>query len=150
MDRVAAGTLASRPRASRAGTKGGAPPAKLPRQHAWLLAALRHEGAYFRNQLERMFWEPQTAALLTRLPQAARILRPICDMLGLRDPCVPQLPRRKRRPAPKPPSRPEKPAKAPRDDAPSVFLPRPPQEICPRLLTRWPWVPHPNARPKPG
>ena len=85
------------------------PPHRLPSEKAWLLRELLHEAAYFRAHLETLFAEPGIADLLATAPQAARILRPICRMLGLDlgpglSPAVARPPRTRRRPAPAPPA----------------------------------------------
>ena len=157
------------PRAPRPGRSGGPAPIRLPTTKGWLIADLKYEAANFASQLNHLLNRPESVALLAHFPQAGRILRPICRMLGLDHPALARAPRK---PSPRQPPSPapafaglgcaadqargEGRADAPSGRAaqppavaPSVFLPRPPQELCPRLLTRWPWVPHPNAKPKP-
>ena len=105
MARYAAGKLKTRIQAPR--KAGPKPPIRLPQGRGWLHKAfakdparLHHANAY-RNQLETLLNEPEFADLVAT-PQAARILRPLCKMLGLTVPGFPALPPRKPRP-PKPP-----------------------------------------------
>jgi hypothetical protein len=149
MARLAAGT---RVRPSRArDRRGGAPPAPLPTQCGWLLADLRHEAAYFHHRLDALLAEPETAAILAACPQAARILRPICRMLGLRPAALPPLPRRPRKPRRKP-RRPPAPAPVAEPEliplAATRRLRRGPDGLylppCPHV--GWPWFPHPANR----
>jgi hypothetical protein len=82
MRALAAGTLrTAKPRPGRPGS--GKRPAAFPTQRAWLLAALKHEGAYFGIRIEALLAEPATARLIAATPQAQRLLRPICRMLGV-------------------------------------------------------------------
>ena len=107
MDRLAAG----RPPRPHRGTPRKAPPRdQLPRKRAWLLAALRHEGGLAHLWLNELLDRPDTRALLEAHPEAARILRPLCRMLGVEHPALP-CPAPKPRapkpiPAPEPPWRP--------------------------------------------
>lgn len=141
---------ASRARASR-------PPAILPRSRAWLIAALRHEGVGFASQLNHLLAEPANARLIAAAPHAARLLRPVCHLLGISPPALarpgairPSAPRPPPRPAPHPEPRPA----PPRRDQPRVPLPRhahdaadppaypPPLHLsapCPHVA--WPWFP---------
>jgi len=147
LDRLAAGTLRPRiPRPSRKPAGSAAAlrkPRGYPTTHAWLRATLVQEANAFGSQLTHLLDQPETRALLAAAPQAARLLRPICHMLGiqpeaLRRPSAPK-PARPARPAPPrfPRFRVEPPAE------PAAFNPRPVRPLCPRLLDRWPW----NALP---
>ena len=69
-----AGTAPSAPRPPRL---------RLPHQHAWLTVALKHHGAGHAHRLENLLAEPEAAALIAACPQAARLLRPLCRMLGI-------------------------------------------------------------------
>src|SRR5947209_16938317 len=60
----------------------------LPRRSGWLLR-LTPSAAAARSQLEYLLADPEMAALLAEVPQAGRILRPLCHMLGI--PPVPAL-----------------------------------------------------------
>lgn len=149
MERLATGTPFP---AARAGShRGGPAPAPLPSRHGWLLADLRHEAGHFHQRLATFLAQPDCAALLAACPQAARILRPICHILGLPPGALPQRPRppRQRRPMP---------ARPPVE--PSVLQPRPAAQIpawrhpellpgagpppCPHV--GWPWFAHPAFR----
>jgi len=149
LDRLAAGTLRARTPCPNRKAATSAAPRKLrgyPTTHAWLRATLAHEANAYGSQLSDLLDQPETRALLAAAPQAARLLRPICRMLGIQPDAV----RRPPRPAAPRPPRPAKaePPRLPRLRAeppaePSVFSPRPLQPLCPRLLDRWPW----NALP---
>ena len=54
----------------------------LPAVPAWLLVAVR-EAAPFAARLEAMLTEEECAAFLAAAPQARRLLRPLCRMLGI-------------------------------------------------------------------
>ncbi len=83
MQKLEAGTLRVRnPRPSR--KSSGKRPLALPRQRAWLLTDLKHEGAYYALRLEALLAEPDIAALISTTPQAQRLLRPLCHILGVR------------------------------------------------------------------
>jgi len=61
------------------------PPTKrkcLPRRFAWLVR-LVPEAASCGTQLQHLLSDPAMAALLAASPQARRILRPLCRMLGV-------------------------------------------------------------------
>ena len=100
------------PRPSRAGKprKSCAKPG-FPTGRAWL-AANRHDVCGFASQLQHLFSHPDLPAFLVAAPQAGRILRPLCHMLGIEPPpgatLPPRPPRpRKPRPAPAPPPAPD-------------------------------------------
>ena len=112
MARLAAGKLKTRIQAAR--KAGPKPQIRLPQGRGWLPRAfakdparLHHANAY-RNQLETLLNEPEYADLIAT-PQAARILRPLGQMLGLVVPALPPLPPRK--PRPKTPPKAKKPRK---------------------------------------
>ncbi len=100
-DRLAAGPPA-KPR-HRAPRPGGPCPVRLPTAFGWLLTDLRHEAALYHLRLEALLTEPTAAEIIAASPAAARILRPICRMLGLRPTVLPALAPRRRPPAPRPP-----------------------------------------------
>jgi hypothetical protein len=149
MDRLAAGSL--RPRAPRPARRSAASPRSprgFPVTRAWLLAALRHEAAAYGAQLTTLLEEPGSRALIAAVPQAARLLRPVCHMLGFMPAPLRLPPRRRSRPraqAAAPPTR-ARPLPPARDADPPALLPRPPRPLCPRLLLRWPF----NTRPAPA
>ena len=132
MSRLAVGT----PSKPRQPGRSGSRPVPLPSGNGWLRAALRHEGAACATQLEHLLAEPETAALLAQFPQAARILRPICRMLGLRLAPLPPTPRL-------PPTAPA--LIAERARAPQVPPLAATAPSCPRA--RWPWFPRTIANP---
>ena len=74
-----------KPRKSRAGgTRAPGEPkaSELPRVPAWLLVAVR-EAAPFAARLEHLLSEAECVEFLAAVPQARRILRPLCRMLGV-------------------------------------------------------------------
>ena len=73
-----------KPRKSRAGGTrlGGRGKSALPAVPAWLLVAVR-EAAPFGARLEHLLSEAECVAFLAAVPQAGRILRPLCRMLGV-------------------------------------------------------------------
>ncbi len=65
----------------RAGARAGA--ARLPVRFAWLLPLVPGEAACFAGQLRAALGEAEMVALLEASPQARRVLRPLCRMLGI-------------------------------------------------------------------
>ncbi|MFP5248425.1 MAG: hypothetical protein ACLGP3_01200 [Acidobacteriota bacterium] len=61
----------------------------LPCSHAWLVR-LVPQAAAAASQLSHLLAEPEMAALVTAAPQARRLLRPLCRMLGVRMPPGPK------------------------------------------------------------
>ncbi len=59
------------------------PVERLPRGLAWLLR-LVPEAAVYGSQLNHLLSDPEMVALLTAAPQMGRLLRPLCQMLGIR------------------------------------------------------------------
>jgi len=64
---------------------GGAAAVRLPREFGWLRQALP-ETAQFAGVLSYLLRDPETAALLERTPEAGRVLRPLCHLLGVKRP----------------------------------------------------------------
>jgi hypothetical protein len=64
------------------GTPGSKPVSVLPTTPAWLLVAVR-EAAPFGARLENLLSEAECEAFLAAAPQARRLLRPLCRMLGV-------------------------------------------------------------------
>lgn len=58
---------------------------RLPSRRAWLLRALGWEVAGYGSQLRALLAEPEMAALVAAVPGVGRILRPLCQMLGVTD-----------------------------------------------------------------
>ena len=121
----------SRPRPPRPPAVPPRPPQPLPRGHAWLVR-LVPESAAAASQLQYLLAEPEMAALFAAAPQAGRILRPLCRMLGVRPPAALRLPPPASRPTtprraagglpPSSPAPPEPPPR-PRRTAPAPKLP---------------------------
>ncbi len=59
------------------------PVERLPRGFAWLLR-LVPEAAVYGSQLNHLLSDPEMVALLQAAPQMGRLLRPLCQMLGIR------------------------------------------------------------------
>jgi hypothetical protein len=64
------------------GTPVNKPLSAFPATPAWLLVAVR-EAAPFGARLENLLSEAECAAFLAAAPQARRLLRPLCRMLGV-------------------------------------------------------------------
>jgi len=104
--RVRAGTLPAaapvRPRAATPRPAASRPPSLLPRQFGWLLRLVPEPWRInaWRVPLEEVLADPETVALVAAGPQAGRILRPMCRMVGVTPPSYLQLPQRPRLPRP--------------------------------------------------
>ncbi len=96
--RVRAGRLPANAAATRSG-KSGPPPPNLPKSRGWLVR-LMPEAAASASQLQHLLADPEMAALLAAAPQAGRLLRPLCRMLGVGLPPALRLPPRPKQPAP--------------------------------------------------
>ena len=85
LERFRAGTL----RVSVGGRSGGggrrAAPVgrRLPLGFGWLLPLVPSEAACFAGQIREVLAEPEMVALIAAAPQARRVLRPLCRMLGI-------------------------------------------------------------------
>ena len=55
----------------------------LPVRFGWLVRVAGFEAAGFGSQLRAVLAEPEMVALLASVPQAARLLRPLCRMLAV-------------------------------------------------------------------
>ena len=74
-----------KPRKSRAGgtrVVGERKTSDLPRVPGWLLVAVREAGPYG-TRLEDLLSEAECVEFLAAVPQARRLLRPLCRMLGV-------------------------------------------------------------------
>ena len=126
---------------------------RLPSGNGWLSSALGYQGRGYAGQLDHLLSQPETLALLAEIPQAARILRPICQMLGvwptIRAPRAP----RPRKPPCAPSARSARPPPAPRrPSVPTAAWP-PPRVLSPNALAARalnpipPWFPNRRAKP---
>jgi hypothetical protein len=70
------------PRVGRGGG-GRTGPRVLPSRFGWLLPLVPGEAACFAGQIRAVLAEPQMEALIAVSPQARRVLRPVCRMLGI-------------------------------------------------------------------
>jgi hypothetical protein len=84
------------------------PRLRLPAGKAWLRAALDWPVGSLGSQIQFLLDRPEHAPLIAASPQAHRLLRPLCRMLGLAPACIPPLPRRPRKPRPKPEPKPKR------------------------------------------
>jgi hypothetical protein len=64
------------------GTQARKPASKFPATPAWLLVAVR-DAAPFGAGLDSILSEAECAAFLEAVPQARRLLKPLCRMLGV-------------------------------------------------------------------
>ena len=86
--------VARAPRNRQAETPAGRPAGprqSYPASRAWLVVRV-WEATAFRSQLEHLLSQEDCAAFLAAVPQAGRILRPLCHMLGVET--VPEVVRR--------------------------------------------------------
>lgn len=115
------------------------PRIRLPRRHAWLAGEIGWAGRGAAAQIEHMLNQPETAALIAASPQAQRMLRPFCHMLGLAVAAVPQLPRRPRAPRARD-ARPRKPRRLTRREREAILwypnLEGKPMKLLPKKLPR--------------
>ena len=70
------------PRARPVGPRPSGPRVRLPGGFAWLVR-LMPEAAIYGSQLQHALSDPEVAASLAAAPQAGRVLRPLCRMLGV-------------------------------------------------------------------
>ena len=134
-EKVRAGTLPP-PRRRRRSPRPVQPqppqPPRLPRGFAWLVRRLP-QAASAASQLQHLLADPAMADLLAAAPQAGRLLRPLCQMLGVRPPPARSL--SSAGPVgPPPPVRPAAPSRP-------AFRPRPPPRARPRILSPLPGIP---------
>ena len=112
----------TRPRARPARPR---PPQPLPRARGWLVR-LVPEAASGGSHLRYLLAEPEMQALLAAAPQAGRLLRPLCRMLGVDPPpAIAKPPPRPATIAASPPP-PAPPAHPPRRHLPAPATPIPP------------------------
>jgi len=71
------------PRVGRAGLARRVVGSWLPRRFGWLLPLVPAEAAGYAGQVRAVLAEPEMMALLAAAPQARRVLRPLCRMLGI-------------------------------------------------------------------
>jgi hypothetical protein len=76
------------------------PRVRFSRKRAWLAIDLGYQGRGFASQINFLLDSPEHAPLIAASPQAHRLLRPLCRMLGISPSCIPPLPPRPRKPRP--------------------------------------------------
>ncbi len=119
-DKIAAGqTLSARPRNPAPPRPGRPPPPRLPRGYAWVIR-LVPAAAPAASQLRALLTDPELAALACQ-PPMRRLLRPLCQMLGVEPPPVPK--RHAANPAVAPPPAPPNPQAGPRSSPPGPTPP---------------------------
>jgi hypothetical protein len=64
-------------------SEGGGAVLMGPGRFGWLVRAASYHAAGFGSQLRAVLVQPEMVALLVAVPQAARILRPLCRMLAV-------------------------------------------------------------------
>lgn len=97
--RYLAGTLTlpkPRLRRTRASQAGAVRQVRLPREKAWVIDALGWRAVGFAGNLDLLLARPDTASIVAQFPQAQRLLRPLCHMLGIAPACIAPLPKRPR------------------------------------------------------
>jgi hypothetical protein len=123
--RIAAGKpLVARPRGPEPPRPGRPPSPRLPRGYAWVIR-LVPAAAAAASQLRALLTDPEMAALV-QAPPMRRLLRPLCQMLGVEPPPVPE--RQAVAPAPPSPARP--PAPWPQPIAGPSDTPGPPPPLA--------------------
>ncbi len=134
--RLAARVRAGKPSVARRRPASSRParprPPRLPNRFAWLPGLVPPAAAYG-SQLQYLLMDPQMAALIAAAPQAGRILRPLCRMLGVRPPPILTANLLRPRPAPRgAPSRPAAsgPAPAPAQPPGQPSAPAPDPRAC--------------------
>jgi hypothetical protein len=143
--RVRAGRVAPRPDPRTGRRRSRRDPAKLlPERFAWLVRVAPGAAAGA-AQLQHLLLDPDMAALIAAAPQAGRILRPLCRMLGVIPPPALARPRRPRQPAT--PTGPAAPARLPAPPAPAeAAAPSPGQPREPAPPAAPPAGPRPRTR----
>ncbi len=86
-------------------TERKTPRLRLPTRKGWLGKELQEYSHFYAGGIFHTLNDPETAAVIAGSPQAQRLLRPLCRMLGFDMPCIPPRPRRPRKPRPPKPKR---------------------------------------------
>ena len=76
------------PRTSPAQSRQSTPKPYFPAGHGWLAGSTDHHVRGRASQLEHLIASPDMAEFLTQVPRAGRILRPLCQMLGITMPAA--------------------------------------------------------------
>ena len=139
------------------------PELRLPRKFGWLVHGLtpfaesyRCEAAGCRAGVLSLLEDPQMLALIQTAPQAGRILRPLCHMLGIKPPPILKLPPRPGRPrkpktaAPAALARVEKPREKPITRRPNLAIPPGPGLVWKKWRGLWMSEPDRSAWPTPA
>ncbi len=142
--KVRAGTLPPPRRRLRSPRPLRPQPPRLPRGVAWLLRRLP-QAASAASQLQHLLADPAMADLLAAAPQAGRLLRPLCRMLGVSPPPARSLSSGRKQAGPVGPP-PARPAAQSRPACRPALRPRPPPRWRPRVLP----APAPGTPPVPA
>ena len=89
-------------------------PPRFPSRFGWFATLIRPDAYHFAAQLQAWIDSPEMWALLTAAPQAARLLRALCRMMGVKAPSIALPKRQRRRPSAPVREKPPRPAKWPR------------------------------------
>ena len=114
LDLVAIGKR-PRPHTTRPTPPRAAPPkprTKFPAKFGWLMAANQHHGAWSMTEIDRFLSDPAVEELVRTIPQAGRLLRPICHMMAVALPDYLKLPAHPRKPRAPKPRKPRAPTRA--------------------------------------
>jgi hypothetical protein len=124
----------------------GPPPLDpMPRGRAWLVRLAGYRAAGYGSQLEHLLADPAMAEFVAAVPAAARILRPLCQALGISPPALGFPP-----PPPPRPAKPARPKPAAHSAISQVYAAlalQPAPAPAPARQETWPWlVPRPVWR----
>jgi hypothetical protein len=117
----------------------------LPRGRAWLVRIVGYRAAGFGSQLDHLLTDPAMAEFVAAVPSAARILRPLCQALGISPPALGFPPPPPPRPAK--PARPKRAAQSAISQVYAALAAQPAPAPAPARQEAWPWlVPRPVWR----
>lgn len=100
--------LGPRPKRPSRPTSAPAPQLRLPRAFAWVNYRIPESAPPTGMLKSLLLNEPETRRFVAEVPRAGRLLRPLCQALGVAQPEWLKLPPRPRKPRPRQP-RPERP-----------------------------------------
>jgi hypothetical protein len=115
----------------------------LPRGRAWLVRIVGYRAAGFGSQLDHLLTDPAMAEFVAAVPSAARMLRPLCQALGISPPALGFPP-----PPPPRPAKVARPKRAAHSAISDVYAALAMQPApAPARQEAWPWlVPRPVWR----
>jgi hypothetical protein len=113
----------------------------MPRSRACLIRVVGYQAAGYASQLEHLLTDPAMAEFVASVPGAARMLRPLCRVLGISPPVLGFPP-----PPPPRPAKPARPKPAAQSAISQVYAALALQP-APAREESWPWlVPRPVWR----